>query len=160
MNASHLRAGLASAALTAMIAGTGGALALEAPTETQITVGPRTEIRAPSPSPVDFPGFRHDKPGQALPTGYVVISHLVTIKRGHGSAVYPAMSVACPGTTTLRTFAAQGSVGPQVIGPSPNVRRRSYDYIGKRSFGILIDYSRRTTDVGQTATGKVYALCR
>jgi hypothetical protein len=51
-------------------------------------------------------------------------------------------------------------VAPQIVGYTPFVRRRDFDYFGKKSWGVIVDYSTHTTAVGDTARGTVYALCR
>lgn len=157
MFTSTVRTAVAAAAVATLLTA-GAAIALD-PGDTAITVSARTTIHAPSASPVDFPGVREARRGQPLPAGHTAIGYRVSITRGETTA-YPSFTMQCPVGKRLRTMALQGEIGPQVIGANPFVRRRDFDYIGRRSWGVIADYNRRTVAVGETATGTVYGLCR
>ncbi len=162
MTRSIIRTAIAAAAAAALLVA-GGAVAQSgapaAPGTTTMTVGPRVVLPVGAPDPTDFPGISDDRRGQPIPSKYRVISYDVTITRGTSEA-YPAFTVRCPVGRTLATFSTTGKVAPQIVGYTPFVRRREFAYAGKKSWGVIVDYDRRTTGVGATASGTVYALCR
>lgn len=141
-----------------------GALAQDtpppAPNDTSITVSPPIVLRAPALAPADFGGVRTARRGKPLPAGYVAVGHRVTITLGTRRA-YPAFTIACPAGKTLRTFAHKpgGGVVVQLVGRSPIVRVRSFDYVGEASWAVIADYNGRTP-AGTTLTGTIYGLCR
>ncbi len=150
----------AAAAAALLVAGAAVAqtVAPPAPGTTTISVGPRVQLAAGATDPTDFPGVK-DRKGQPIPSQYRAIAYDVSITRG-SVETYPAFTVRCPPGRKLVTFAATGSVAPQIVGFTPFVRRRAFGYEGKASWGVIVDYDRRVTGVGQTASGTVYALCR
>ncbi len=152
-----------TAAATAALATAGVAVAQDAagPDDTVIRVSPPAVLVSPAPSPADFPGIQGDAPGRPLARGAVVVSHRVTITIGRRDA-HPAFTVACPAGKVLRTFAGEpgGDVFPQLVGQTPVVRERSFDYIGKQRWAVLGDFNRRATDPGDTITGQVHGYCR
>lgn len=88
-----------------------------------------------------------------------MISYRLSVTRG-AQAVYPAFTARCPGRRLLQTFAVTGPVSPQIVGPNPFVRRRAFDYAGKREWGIIVDFNTHASKPGDTLTGTIYAVCR
>lgn len=153
-----LRSGLA-AAIVAVLLATGAAIAQNGTDDAAMTVGKRTIISGQDVSPVDFPGLRGDRPGRPLPAGYTAVGYRVSITRGAVKAL-PTFVVRCPAGKRLVTMAASESrVGPQVVGLTPFVRRRAFEYQGSPSWGVVVDIDPRVA-VGQTVSGTVYGLCR
>ena len=154
-----LRTGLA-AAIAAVLLAAGAAVALDASGDTATTVSDRVVISGQDPNPVDFPGLRGDKPGQPLPAGYSAVGYRVTYTPGAVKAL-PTFVVRCPVGKRLVTMAASnGRIAPQVVGLTPFVRRRAFDYQGSRSWGVVVDFNLRGVAKGQTISGTVYGLCR
>jgi len=157
----NIRTALISATVAGLLAAA-GALAVvpsSADTDAATTVGPRVLIASPANSPEDFPGERRARAGKPLPKGFVAVAHRVSITRG-ATTVYPTFTLRCPEGKRLKTFAARGAVAPQIVGRSPFVRRREFEYANKPEWGVVVDFNRRLTPVGQTVTGTVYGLCR
>ena len=154
-----LRTGLAAAIVAALLA-TGAAIAQNQSGDAAMTVGNRTIITGQDPSPVDFPGLRGDRPGRPLPAGYAAVGYRVTITRGAVKAL-PTFVVRCPAGKRLVTMAASdGRLAPQVVGLTPFVRRRAFEYAGSPSWGVVVDFNSRGVTTGQTVSGTVYGLCR
>lgn len=154
-----IRTGLAAAIVAALLA-TGAAIAQRQSTDAAMTVGPRTIISGQQPNPVDFPGLRGDRPGRPLPAGYAAVGYRVSITRGAVKAL-PSFVVRCPSGKRLVTMAASESrIAPQVVGLTPFVRRRAFEYQGSPSWGVVVDYNARGVSTGQTISGTVYGLCR
>ena len=158
MTTTILRTGLAAAIVAALLA-TGAAIAQNQTSDAAMTVGARTIISGQDPSPVDFPGLRGDRPGRPLPSGYAAVGYRVSVTRGAVTAL-PTFVVRCPAGKRLITMAASESrIGPQVVGLTPFVRRRSFEYQGSPSWGVVVDIDSRVAR-GQTVSGTVYGLCR
>jgi len=154
-----LRTGIAAAAAAALLAG-GAAIAQNATDDTTMSVSDRVVITGQDPNPVDFPGLRGDKPGQPLPKGYAAVGYRVTYTRGAVKAL-PSLVVRCPAGKRLVTMAASdGRIAPQVVGLTPFVRRRAFEYQGSPSWGVVVDFNLRGVTKGQTISGTVYGLCR
>jgi hypothetical protein len=159
MTRSTLKTAVVSAAVAGLLTA-GGALAVTGGgSDTSISVGPRLLYTPPENSPVDFPGERRARVGQPLPSGFVAVAHRVTVIRGKTTA-YPSFTLRCPEGKRLKTFAADGNIAPQIVGRTPFVRRRSFSYRNKPDWGVVVDYPKKTTHVGDTLTGNVYGLCR
>jgi hypothetical protein len=158
MITSILRTAAAAAITAALLAG-GAAIAQNGTRDAAITVGARTIISGQDPSPVDFPGLRGDRPGRPLPSGYAAVGYRVSITRGAVKAL-PTFVVRCPAGKRLVTMAAsEGRIAPQVVGLTPFVRRRAFEYQGSPSWGVVVDIA-PSVATGQTVTGTVYGLCR
>jgi hypothetical protein len=153
------RTRIAIAATLVAMAGAGAAIAATDGPNGSAAVGPRTLIASPANSPVDFPGVRAARQGKPLPTGYVAVAHDVSITRGE-TTIYPTFTLRCPKGKRLKTFAAFGRLGPQIVGRSPFVRRRAFQYRNKPDWGVVVDFNRKQTPVGATVQGTVYGLCR
>ena len=162
MTRTIIRTAVAAASVSALLAG-GAAIAQTgaptAPGTTSMSVGPRVELPAGAIDPTDFPGVHDDRRGQPIPSRFRAISYAVSITRGT-TETYPTFTVRCPAGRKLFTFASTGGVGPQIVGYTPFIRRRGFDYSGKSSWGVVADYNRRDVKVGETVTGTVYAICR
>ncbi len=138
----------AAAAVVAALAATATAVA-QAPSDTTISVSPRTLIAAPQDSPISFPGVAGARQGQPLPKGYVAVARDVRITRGAETA-FAAMRMTCPKGKTWRTGGAAGEIGVSILD-----RRVT----GKRSVLVLVSASSQVAR-GEAATGTAYALCR
>ena len=138
----------AAAAAVAALAGAGAAAA-EAPSNTTISVAPRTLIAAPEKSPIDFPGVAKARAGRPLPRGYVAVAREVRIARG-AEVAFAAMRMTCPRGKTWRTGGTDGDIGVSVLD-----RRVT----GKRSVLVLASAAPSVAE-GATASGTVYSLCR
>ena len=55
--------------------------------------------------------------------------------------------------------ASESRIAPQVVGLTPFVRRRAFEYQGSPSWGVVVDLDSRVAQ-GQTVSGTVYGLCR
>jgi putative intracellular protease/amidase len=139
----------AVAAGVASLAAAGLAIA-EAPTDTTISVSPRTAVAAPQRSPFAFPGVPDVAEGRPLPAGYVAIARDVSISRGGGETAFAAMRMTCPKGRTWRTGGASGEISVSVLD-----RRAA----GKRSVLVLASAAPQVA-AGETATGTIHALCR
>ena len=115
-----------------------------------MSVSPRVLIAAPQDSPADFPGVAKARAGKPLPKGYVAVGRDVRITRG-AEAAYAALRMTCPRGKTWRTATAAGDVGLTVLDRMVSE---------KRSVLVMATYDTRTTALGQTAAGTIYALCR
>jgi hypothetical protein len=148
---SSIRSTWAAGAVVAGIAtfGIAGLAIAEAPTDTTMSVSPRTLVAAPARSPVDFPGVPGALASRPLPQGYVAVAREVRITPG-GEPAYAALRMTCPNGKTWRTGAATGDVGVSVLD-----RRIA----GKRSVLVLASPVPGVA-AGDTATGTVFALCR
>lgn len=158
---SPIRTALAAAAATALLAA-GGAYAVDValdPATSAVTLSKPFQIKAGETNPTDFPGLKGDKPGEPLPKGYVAVGYKVTVTQG-SDFLHPSFTMRCPAGRGLYTFATEGKVTAQIVGPNPFVRRARYDYQGKRSWAVIVDYNRRELREGQTISGTVYGLCR
>ena len=154
-----LRTGLAAAIAAALIA-SGAAIAQDAGQDAAMTVGKPVLITGQDPSPVDFAGLRGDNRGKPLPGGYAAVGYRVTYTRGAIKAL-PTFVVRCPVGKRLVTMgASDGRIAPQVVGLTPFVRRRAFEYQGSRSWGVVIDWNTKGVAQGATLTGSVYGLCR
>ena len=154
-----LRTGLAAAIAAALLAG-GAAIAQNATGDTSMSVSARTIISGQDPDPIDFPGLHGDKPGQPLPSGYAAVGYRVTYTLGAVKAL-PTFVVRCPAGKHLVTMgASDGRIAPQVVGLTPFVRRRAFEYRGSSSWGVVVDFDTRGVSKGQTISGTVYGLCR
>ena len=159
MTKNILRTALAAAVAAALMA-SGAAVALVSSSDTTTSVSDRTVISGSDPSPIDFPGLKGDKPGQPLPKGYAAVGYRVSYTRGAIKAL-PSFVVRCPAGKHLVTMgASEGRIAPQVVGLTPFVRRRSFEYQGSNSWGVVVDFDFRGVAKGQTITGSVYGLCR
>ena len=49
--------------------------------------------------------------------------------------------------------ASEGRIAPQVVGLTPFVRRRAFEYQGSRSWGVVVDFDIRGVAKGQTISG-------
>jgi hypothetical protein len=159
MTRTIIRTAVVAAAVAALLAGGAAIAQTGAPGTTGMTVGPRVELPAGAINPTEFPGVHDDRRGQPIPSRFRAISYAVSITRGT-TETYPTFTVRCPAGRTLFTFASTGGIGPQIVGYTPFIRRRGFDYSGKSSWGVVADYNRRDVKVGETVTGTVYALCR
>jgi hypothetical protein len=158
MPASILKIALA-AACVGSLCGTGMVVAQDGQQpDSTFSVGPRQLLEAGDPSPVDFAGVRGDARGTPIARGATVVGYRVTITRGQ-TAGFPAFTIRCPAGKVLKTFGADGTIGPQIVGRSPFVRRTKVDYANKPSWGVVVRYGSDTA-VGQTRTGNVYGYCR
>jgi len=119
--------------------------------DTTIAVSPRVEIAAPDVSPADFPGVAKVRRGERLPRLWVVVSRDVRIKRG-GETAFAAMRMTCPKGKTWRS----GTSSEDVIASVLDRNAQS----GKRSVLVMASFSTNEIGQGETATGKVFALCR
>ncbi len=146
---SRRTAGAALIAAAALAAAGGAAIAADPP-DTTISVSPRVLIAAPERSPVDFPGVAAARAGDPLPKGYVAVARDVRIARG-GEVAYAALRMACPTGKTWRTGATSGAIGVTVLDRVVSK---------KRSVLVMATFNTRETAAGETAAGKVYALCR
>jgi hypothetical protein len=154
-----LRTALAAAVAAALMA-SGAAVALDSSSDTTTSVSDRTIISGQDPNPIDFPGLKGDKPGEPLPSGYAAVAYRVTYTRGAINAL-PTFVVRCPAPKHLVTMgASNGRIAPQVVGLTPFVRRRSFEYRGSSSWGVVVDFDIRGVAKGQTISGTVYGLCR
>ena len=151
MSSSRLTRAAATVAAVAGIAGlaAAGPAVAEAPSDTTISVSPRTLIAAPQDSPISFPGVSSARRGQPLPKGYVAVARDVRITRGAETA-FAAMRMTCPSGKTWRTGGVAGEIGVSVLD-----RRVT----GKRSVLVLVSASSQVAR-GEAATGTAYALCR
>ncbi len=107
-------------------------------------------IAAPQKSPVDFPGVAKARAGTPLTRGYVAVGRDVRLTRG-GEPAYAALRMTCPRAKTWRTATATGDIGLTVLDRVVSK---------KRSVLVMASYDTRTTALGQTAAGTLYALCR
>jgi hypothetical protein len=159
MTKTILRTALASAIAAALMV-SGAAIAQNASDDTSTSVSDRTVISGNTPSPIDFPGLKGDKPGQPLPKGYAAVGYRVSYTRGAIKAL-PTFVVRCPAGKHLVTMgASEGRIAPQVVGLTPFVRRRAFEYRGSSSWGVVVDFDFRGVAKGQTISGSVYGLCR
>jgi hypothetical protein len=159
MTKNILRTALAAAIAAALMA-SGAALALDSSSDTTTSVSDRTIISGSDPSPIDFPGLKGDQRGKPLPSGYAAVGYRVSYTRGAIEAL-PTFVVRCPVGKHLVTMgASQGRIAPQVVGLTPFVRRRAFEYQGSRSWGVVVDFNVRGVAKGQTISGSVYGLCR
>ena len=144
------RAGRAAPlAIAALVAAGGVAFAADGG-PTTISVSPRVLIAAPQKSPVDFPGVAKARAGTPLTRGYVAVGRDVRLTRG-GEPAYAALRMTCPRAKTWRTATATGDIGLTVLDRVVSK---------KRSVLVMASYDTRTTALGQTAAGTLYALCR
>lgn len=143
----------AAGALLSAIAVLAAAAAVAAaadPQPTTIVVSSRAVISAPDRSPIDFPGVAKARAGQPLPSGYAAVARDVRITRG-AEVAYAALRMACPAGKTWRTGGSAGAVGFGVLD-------RTVSH--KRSVLVMATFNARATQVGDTITGRIYALCR
>lgn len=129
------------------------------PGTSTVTVGPRTELPSGARWPTDFPGIRNDDAHQVIPSKYRVYAYRVSFVRGSQS-VYATFTARCPDKQRgLQTFAYTGDVYPQIIGRTTYSRRREFDYVGQKSWGIVVDFNPRASKPGDTVSGTIYAVC-
>ena len=140
----------ALAALTALAAGAGAAVAASSGPNTTIAVSPRMLIAAPENSPLDFPGVAKARAGEPLPRGYVVVSRDVRFVRGREVA-YAALRISCSRGKTWRTGASAGDIAVGVLDRTVSK---------KRSVLVMASFDAAEVAIGQTAAGTAYALCR
>lgn len=142
---SALLLALGAAAATAALASAQDA----APSETTVTVGPRTVLAPPATSPVDAPGTPAVRRGRRIPAGYRIVARKVAITRGSDTAG-AWFRLQCPTGTRTRTIASSeaGRVGVGIVG----AYHRTFVYV----FAPPTPKLRR----GETATGTVYLVCR
>ncbi len=158
---SHLRTAIAAAVVTALVTA-GGAYAVDVvlnPGASAVVVEKPVTIKAGERNPVDFPGLRGDKAGEPLPKGYVAVGYRVSVTQGR-EFLYPSFTVSCPRGRRLVTFAGDGPVTMQLVGPNPFTRRTGVGYRGKRSWAIIVRYNDNEIRSGQTISATIYALCR
>ena len=152
---SKLRLRLAPCALAAALTLAGSAVAVgetdTTATDTTVTVSPRVVIAAPQPSPVAFPGVTRVREGAALPPGWVVVSRDVQVVRG-AEVAFAAFRMTCPNDTTWRGGTASDDIAASVLDRDARAH--------KRSVLVLATFATSTVQAGETATGKVFALCR
>ena len=148
-----------AAACVGSLAGTGVVIGQEGQNDSTFSVGPRQLLQAGQPSPTDFPGIRGDARGRPIARGATVIGYAVTITRGR-TLSFPTFTIKCPRGKVLKTFAQTGAVSPNIVGRSPFVRRRAFEYRNKPNWGVVVDFNARETGVGETVTGTVYGYCR
>ena len=149
-----------AAACVGSLCGTGIVFAQDAQQpECTFSVGARQLLEAGAPSPADFPGVRGDARGVPIARGATVVGYRVTVTRGQ-TAAFPTFTMRCPRGKVLKTFAADGEVGPHIVGRSPFVRRTEVGYANQPAWGVGVGYATRTTPVGGTRTGTVYGYCR
>ncbi|HEV7804413.1 MAG TPA: hypothetical protein VGO80_01225 [Solirubrobacteraceae bacterium] len=120
-------------------------------TDTTVTVSPRVVIAAPQSSPIAFPGITRVREGAALPRGWVVVSRDVQIVRG-SEVAFAAFRMTCPKDTTWRGGTASDDIAASVLDRDARSR--------KRSVLVLATFATSAVRAGETATGKVFALCR
>lgn len=162
MTRTIIRTAVAAAGVAALLAGGAAVAQTGAPVArgtTSMTVGPRVELPAGAINPTDFPGVHDDRRGQPIPSRFRAVSYAVSITRGT-TETYPTFTVRCPTGRKLFTYANTGGIGAQIVGYTPFIRRRGFDYSGKSSWGVVADYNRREVQIGETVTGTIYALCR
>jgi hypothetical protein len=159
MTRSTLKTAFVSATVAGLLAAGGAWAVTGGGPDTTMSVGPRLLISSPENSPVDFPGEKRARAGKPLPEGFVAVAHRVTVTRGKTTS-YPSFTLRCPEGKRLKTFAQEGDIAPQIVGRSPFVRRRAFEYANKAQWGVVVDYPKKTTKVGDTLTGTVYGLCR
>jgi hypothetical protein len=141
------RTAACAAALTLML----GASALaSAPSDTTIAVSPRVVTAAPTASPATFPGVTSVREGVRLPRGWVVVGRDVKITRG-AEAAFAALRMTCPKGKTWRSGTAGGEIAASVL--DRNAR-------GKHSVLVMATFSTSDVQVGESAAGTVFALCR
>jgi hypothetical protein len=159
MTRNILRTALAAAIAAALMA-SGAAIAQNGDDDTTTSVSDRFVISGSTPSPIDFAGLKGDNKGKPLPKGYSAVGYRVSYTRGAIKAL-PTFVVRCPVTKHLVTMgASEGRIAPQVVGLTPFVRRRAFEYQGSRSWGVVVDFDFRGVAKGQTISGSVYGLCR
>jgi hypothetical protein len=159
MSKNLIRTALAAAIAAALMA-SGAAIAQNGGDDTTTSVSDRTVISGSTPSPIDFPGLKGNNRGKPLPTGYSAVAYRVSYTRGAIEAL-PTFVVRCPAGKRLVTMgASEGRIAPQVVGLTPFVRRRAFQYQGSRSWGVVVDFNVRGIAKGQTISGSVYGLCR
>lgn len=141
-------AGCAGAAASLLLAVT--AIAAQK-ADTTIGVSPRALTSAPSASPADFPGVRRIRRGVTLPRRWAVVSRSVQITRGD-EAAYAAFRMTCPKGSTWRSGTSSGDIGAAVLDRTS----RSH----KRSVQVLATFPSSRIHRGDTARGRVFALCR
>jgi len=158
MSTSHT---LLVAAVASLLTGVAVAGAQSGPGDTSVSVSPPVLLSNPARSPADFGGVSAVRRGKPIPKGYVAVGHRVTVTAG-SRKVYPAFTIACPRGKTLRTFANMpgSKVVVQIVGPSPIVRERAFDYVGKPRWAVLGDYQLDGKAPGTTFSGMIYGLCR
>jgi hypothetical protein len=120
-------------------------------TDTTLTVSPRVVLTSPQRSPVAFPGVTRVREGVALPRGWVVVSRDVQIVRG-AEVAFAAFRMTCPKDTTWRGGTASDDIAASVLDRDALAR--------KRSVLVLATFATSAVRAGETATGKVFALCR
>ena len=147
------RAAACAVAASLMLAGSAVAAgdADTTATDTTVTVSPRVVLTSPQSSPVAFPGVTRVRRGVALPRGWVVVSRDVQIVRG-AEIAFAAFRMTCPKDATWRGGTASDDIAASVLDRDA----RS----GKRSVFVLATFATSAVRAGDTATGKVFALCR
>ena len=158
MPASILKIAIAAACVGSLL-GTGVVIGQEGQSDSTFSVGPRQLLQAGEPSPTDFPGIRGDARGRPIARGATVIGYAVTITRGE-TLSYPTFTIRCPRGKVLKTFAQTGGISPAIVGRSPFVRRRAFEYRNKPDWGVVVDFNAREVTRGETTTGTVYGYCR
>jgi hypothetical protein len=127
------------------------AFAAATASDTTISVAPRVEIAAPGSSPADFPGITKVREGERLPRLWVVVSRNVRMERG-AEVAYAVLRMTCPKGKTWRSGTTTGDITGGVL--DRNARA------GKRSVLVMASFSTSRIRAGETASGKVLALCR
>lgn len=141
---------VALAVIASLTTGAGAYAAAAGGPDTTTAVSGRVLIAAPERSPVDFPGVGKARAGEPLPDGYVAVARDVRITRG-AEVAYAALRMTCPKGKTWRTGAVTGDLGVSVLDRVVSE---------KRVVLVMASLDTRTTALGETAAGTIYALCR
>ncbi|MEA2138776.1 MAG: hypothetical protein QOG56_1926 [Solirubrobacteraceae bacterium] len=144
----------AACAVAASLTLAGSAVAageIDATADTIVTVSPRVMVAGPQASPAAFPGVTRVRVGAPLPPRWVVVSRDVQVVRG-AEVAFGAFRMTCPKDTTWRGATASDDIVANVL--DVNARART------RSVLVLATFATSAVRAGQTATGKVFALCR
>lgn len=115
-------------------------------TDTTLTVSPRVVLTSPQRSPVAFPGVTRVREGVAPPRGWIVVSRDVQIVRG-AEVAFAAFRMTCPKGGTANDDIAASVLDRDALSH-------------KRSVLVLATFATSVVRAGETATGKVFALCR